>query len=184
MKNKVFLCNKRIYIYPTIKCNLNCSYCNVKWVTGKYPNKHEEMDFNKWKKIIDSWDDVGEVIVTGGEPTLYKHLEELVDYLLKKGLCVRIYTNGLIYRNLTRSPRLMFWISKHTEMTADQFYMWYKSYMRYRKRHKVRLNLLVLNEKTKSELYHSCMLRHHFFYSPNGELFGSQELAIKECIKT
>lgn len=57
---------KRIIIFPTRKCNLNCSYCNV--VRHQYP----DISLADWQKEFKHFDKlrVSRVVILGGEPTL------------------------------------------------------------------------------------------------------------------
>lgn len=70
------------------KCNLKCPWCDT-----LYNN------FSIWTldKILDSLDSsVNNVIVTGGEPTMHKNLNILVEALKIKKFNVWIETNGLL----------------------------------------------------------------------------------------
>ena len=84
---------RRLYIFTTLRCNLNCSYCTNKFVHGVTPT-YDELTFEQWKDIIDNLDfKVNEVFVTGGEPFLYSDLDKLLHYLLRKKYMVTVFTN-------------------------------------------------------------------------------------------
>lgn len=77
-------------------CNYRCTYC-----FGKFPQKSELTleqvctvvdNINRYferKKITD-----GRINLAGGEPLLYPHLDELIDYIHAYGIKVSVITNG------------------------------------------------------------------------------------------
>jgi radical SAM protein with 4Fe4S-binding SPASM domain len=75
----------------TYRCNNNCSHCY-----NARPRNYPEMPVEQWKKVIDKvWDlRIPHIVFTGGEPTLYKDLVELVAYAEEKGLITGLNTNG------------------------------------------------------------------------------------------
>lgn len=81
----------RMDLAITYRCNNDCHHCyNAR--SRNYP----EMDTEHWKIILDKIWDLGipHVVFTGGEPTLYKGLPELVAYAENKGLITGLNTNG------------------------------------------------------------------------------------------
>ncbi len=86
----------KIRIYPTLRCNLQCPYCS-NFLNEKY-TKHvyHELTKDDWLKIIEKVN--RDVIITGGEPFLFPHLEELIQAIPSR-LHVSIYTN------MTLSPK-------------------------------------------------------------------------------
>lgn len=84
---------KTIDINPTSKCNLNCEFC---W--GPNETVGNELTLNQWIKIIDYFVNNGteSIILTGGEPLLYKNIIELIDYIKNKGVRVTLSTNALL----------------------------------------------------------------------------------------
>lgn len=82
-----------IQIIPTNRCNLNCSFCSCSVRT-----KDQELDFELMKKIIDKCKNLGTKAVTitgGGEPILYRHFNEMIDYFDNKGIKIGLVTNGI-----------------------------------------------------------------------------------------
>jgi len=75
----------------TYRCNNNCSHCY-----NARPRNYPEMPVEQWKKVIDKvWDlRIPHLVFTGGEPTLYNGLVELVAYAEEKGLITGLNTNG------------------------------------------------------------------------------------------
>jgi len=81
----------RMDLALTYRCNNDCSHCyNAR--SRRYP----EMSIDQWKQAIDNiWDlRIPHIVFTGGEPTLYKGLPELVQYAEHTGLITGLNTNG------------------------------------------------------------------------------------------
>jgi len=81
----------RMDLALTYRCNNDCSHCyNARSRT--FP----EMNLAQWKQVIDKvWSlSIPHIVFTGGEPTLYKDLPELVRYAEEKGLITGLNTNG------------------------------------------------------------------------------------------
>jgi MoaA/NifB/PqqE/SkfB family radical SAM enzyme len=77
------------YLQVARICNQKCLFCS----------NQENGRTISWKEATDLVDSFAEekaagVIITGGEPTLFDRLPELVAYALKKGLPPRLITNG------------------------------------------------------------------------------------------
>jgi len=82
-----------LWLEVTSKCNANCVFCARSDV--KQPAQH--MDFEMFKKIIDAAPFATQVHTQGfGEPLMWPHLVEGVEYAKKKGLRVVFYTNGAL----------------------------------------------------------------------------------------
>ena len=74
-------------------CNLNCSYCDTKWANG--PDAPcEEMTAREIHEKVSSYG-IRCITLTGGEPLLHKHVDELLSELCGDDkLSVEIETNG------------------------------------------------------------------------------------------
>lgn len=83
---------KTIDINPTARCNLNCEFC---W--GPNSTAGDELLLNQWIKIIDCFIGKGtqSIVLTGGEPLLYKNIIELINYIKSKGARITLSTNTL-----------------------------------------------------------------------------------------
>ena len=84
---------EEIDLYVTNKCNLKCDFCSVK--AGSYD---AEISLTRIKEIIDEAIKFGlkDLHLTGGEPTIRKDLEDIIEYAVSKGLNVRLITNGTL----------------------------------------------------------------------------------------
>jgi len=83
----------KVNLHITEKCNYNCKQCYAKFESFKEPSAEE------WKKIIDNCQSSGKVNAynfAGGEPMLYKGLDELIKYAHNTGSSVSIITNGFL----------------------------------------------------------------------------------------
>ncbi|MHA1401538.1 MAG: radical SAM protein, partial [Candidatus Heimdallarchaeaceae archaeon] len=91
---------KDLHIRLTNKCNMECNHCYA--YTDRYGV--EELDFNILQSVIKQAISLGceEVSLTGGEPLLYSHIKEILDFLLELELEVKIETNGLLLDKLYR----------------------------------------------------------------------------------
>jgi len=83
----------------TSKCNLSCRHCSF---FGLPRLQSRDMSFRQWKRIIDILVDNGceRVTLSGGEPTLYRRLPDIIAYCSRKGLYTAMTTNGIA---MTRS---------------------------------------------------------------------------------
>ena len=72
-------------------CNFNCDYCYNKTLKGA-----EDKVFDKviLPKLLERQDFVNHVILSGGEPTIDKEFEYILDTLNKHGFIVGVHTNG------------------------------------------------------------------------------------------
>ncbi len=75
----------------TRNCNMKCMYCNIQ------NTKREDLSIDEWKealKILKSLD-IKDVVLLGGEPTMYPNVVELVDYLTHElGMSCSLTTNA------------------------------------------------------------------------------------------
>lgn len=81
----------RMDLALTYRCNNDCSHCY-----NARPRNYPEMRVSEWKRVIDKiWSlRIPHIVFTGGEPTLFKGLPELVAYAEEKGLITGLNTNG------------------------------------------------------------------------------------------
>ena len=92
-------------------CNFHCPYCR-----GIRKDCQGEIPLSKIFKIINYWTPIENIRFSGGEPTLYPHLLEVVHYARRKGVKrIAISTNGSanlsFYQELIRSGANDFSIS-------------------------------------------------------------------------
>lgn len=110
-------------LYLTDSCNMRCAFCGS-W------NQHEvanALDIELVKDYLDSLIRNGYryLSLSGGEPFLYSHLYEVIEYAHSKGLLINLTTNGLLidekYLSFVKSKNVMTRISLHT-LNRDKFF--------------------------------------------------------------
>lgn len=81
------------YIKITSKCMLNCIFCS------QSDNVIQEMDFEFAKEVLQKLKSLGihYIYYTGGEPLLYPHICELIEYGDNLGMKQVLVTNGLLF---------------------------------------------------------------------------------------
>lgn len=82
-----------IDVYVSYRCNLRCKHCFL----GDHLNSNLTFSYEELIKLVDTCLEWGteEVTLLGGEPTIYRGVENLVAYIQSKGLRARLVTNGL-----------------------------------------------------------------------------------------
>ena len=86
----------------TKKCNMNCTYCNVK------ESYHKDLCLSDWKRAVDIIKKLGvnDIVLLGGEPTLYSDIVDLVDYIVNEAkINCSLTTNA--FNNLEIVERLI-----------------------------------------------------------------------------
>ncbi len=80
------------HIIPMRRCNLSCAYCN------EYDSTSKPVPLAVMRERVDHLAKLGTTIVTisGGEPTLYPELDELIGYVRSKGIISGLITNGYL----------------------------------------------------------------------------------------
>lgn len=94
----------KIEIFPLLKCNLKCPYCD----RGK--EKSILKDFNNIKILYENLrsNTIFNVVnfkISGGEPTLYPRINELIPFLYRINPYTKVdfVTNGIELKRLTKS---------------------------------------------------------------------------------
>jgi len=112
---------KHLWIETTNRCNANCIFC-----AREHARPPCDMDFDLFKKIVDQCPEAEVVQPQGfGEPLLYLHIVEAVEYATKKGKQAVFYTNGsLLTEELSQKlldaglRRIIFSVD---DMTKDKY---------------------------------------------------------------
>ena len=112
----------------TFRCNLHCPYCILNSTGGK-PTAPEST-LTEWKDLFTKFTvKIREVIVTGGEPTLYPHFAELVSWLLAQGYHVKVQTNLTnphLFYLIKPSHRLRIVATYHHQEDPQKFNTFYQ----------------------------------------------------------
>jgi len=104
-------------------CNFKCPYChNAELVEGykETPDMDEEkvMAFLETRK---EWLDA--VVITGGEPTLYPELKELIKKIKEKGFMVKLDTNGTMPENLKKLLPLIDYVAMDIKAPLEKYHI-------------------------------------------------------------
>ena len=77
-------------------CNMKCALCQRQYDLAGCFLTENNIDFNKWKEILDKCTSLQRIIISGAisEPTLYPELVDLLDYLNLRNITVYLHTNG------------------------------------------------------------------------------------------
>lgn len=85
-------------LIPSYKCNQKCTCC---YAMADIVQAKQEMSLQEAKKSIDFFEMIGIKTYTllGGEPLIYKHIFEIIEYALEKGITSWAVTNGVMLAN-------------------------------------------------------------------------------------
>ena len=113
----------------TFRCNYYCNYCNMTIPSGKWP-KSEEKTIREWMNFLKTFPlKIKEVNVSGGEPTLIKGLPGHINWMLKKGYFVTLYTNltnPKVINRINPSFRFRVLTTYHHHAEKEQFEKTYR----------------------------------------------------------
>jgi MoaA/NifB/PqqE/SkfB family radical SAM enzyme len=90
----------------TNRCNKNCSYCGSKKILVKPDLPEEIIDYSSiaLENIIGMKPET--VVLSGGEPTLVTHLDDVIEQLHAADIEVRIITNGILLDRIQRNRQI------------------------------------------------------------------------------
>jgi len=76
----------------SLRCNYRCPYCYV----PRNPDVSQELSRSEIKDVIRQARALGarKIIILGGEPSIYPHLVEMIDFIRGLGMAVEMFTNG------------------------------------------------------------------------------------------
>jgi radical SAM protein with 4Fe4S-binding SPASM domain len=96
-------------IQVTNQCNLNCSFCKDRWCPNciRLESTGKDVELATWLDIIDQLEALKcqNLIITGGEATLYPHMDELLGRV--KSMAVSVVTNGLTFEEYLREVNVI-----------------------------------------------------------------------------
>lgn len=89
---------RTLVIKPVLHCNANCSFCSSRLALHEQSAKEPAIDLQGWKDVILDAAGLGakKVAISGGEPTLYKELPELIRFIKEQGLSATLNSNGIL----------------------------------------------------------------------------------------
>lgn len=93
-----------LQVAPTSRCNLRCSFCS-----NVNRSKHEDLDLASLRNVISDLASIGLRSIEwtgGGDPTMYKHINEAIQFCKFIGLKQGMITNGVAFNaNVFESSR-------------------------------------------------------------------------------
>jgi MoaA/NifB/PqqE/SkfB family radical SAM enzyme len=114
---------ERIGIVPTLRCNFACRYCS------QDHKATEELGLEELKKLEPVLPFVSTLKVSGGEPLVYPHLEELVTMAGRHEMDFSINSNGLLLGD--RNRKLLLDHASQVKFSIDagtaQTYSWIRN---------------------------------------------------------
>lgn len=90
---------KQLTIIPTLACQLKCRYC---YSAGMPQVQSNTMTSGQLRRLLD-WahtDGIKRICLAGGEPTIYRHLDNFVEYASDYEMAYFLSTNGLFSRKI------------------------------------------------------------------------------------
>lgn len=109
-----------IQLYPTIRCNLDCSFC-----FNRSLPQVMDMAFADFKVMVEKLKTLGvrTIDIMGGEPTLHEDLLRLIKYSLQEGMQLNLSSNGTDRLQLAgimeKFPRVKVGVSINDRKTAQ-----------------------------------------------------------------
>lgn len=87
---------RKLVIKPTLACTANCTTCQYRKELHKSLVGSRKLSFEQWLTIFEDASKLGveELHISGGEPTLYKKLTDLIRSGKKYGWHVNVNSNG------------------------------------------------------------------------------------------
>lgn len=91
-----------VSVWPTLRCQFNCSYCCCR---NTEHGDSKELDINHFKSAVDVLGKYGTKAIEfsgGGEPLLWEHFSEAVNYIYDKGIKMSLITNGMLLNKISK----------------------------------------------------------------------------------
>jgi len=162
-----------VTIKPTMACNYNCPYCCAAITRGYKPKFDKQFTPDEWIEKLKIFGKINVVSISGGEPMLYPHIDELVYKLLDNGYWVRIMTN--LSWNMTFVPtcKLQIIASFHpTQVAQVSFDMAFSHFskrynMEYRRIGVTNIKVYNTDDRLKKKSHF------HPVIAPDGTVYGS-----------
>jgi|GEM_PF-653478 len=87
---------KKLVIKPTLACTANCPTCQLRRELHKSLAVERKLSFEQWLAIFDDANKLGteRLDISGGEPTLYRKLPDLIKAAKRYGWYVNVNSNG------------------------------------------------------------------------------------------
>lgn len=99
-------------------CNFTCEYCQNKDIT-----QAEDLNFKQsiLPKLIERKQIINHIVLSGGECTIYPHLQEIVDVLYDNGFKIGIHTNGYNTKFLKDNKNKISYIGMDVKTSFEKY---------------------------------------------------------------
>jgi len=115
-----------VTVDPTNRCNLNCEWCNAKYIRDKNKNELSSVMLMKIADFLPYWTDNGGVkavcIAGGGEPLMNPYTGKFIDRLVANGIEVGVVTNGLLMHRLLDPLSKCTWVGVSVDAATNATY--------------------------------------------------------------
>ena len=87
---------KRVILKPTARCTANCRGCALRRSYYNSLSERRTLSISEWRTVLHDARSLGAeaLVISGGEPTLYDHLHDLIYEASSLGFHVTLNTNG------------------------------------------------------------------------------------------
>lgn len=116
----------RLDLALTYRCNNDCAHCynvapHTPLLSGEGPGARPELSTDGWKEVLDkAWNlGIPHIIFTGGEPTLFEDLPELIAHAEKNGQITGLNTNARRLSDQRYVERLVGSGLDHVQVTLE-----------------------------------------------------------------
>jgi len=173
----------RLKIFLTFKCTLDCYYCGNKLGGDTKPKDRGNKTWQEWKEYIMEYpEQINEVFLTGGEPTILLGFQHLVNWLTENDYLVTVYTNLTNHRkwaSVNKSSNIRIQATFHGRV--DNIHRFMMAYKEVSKRHRVDVEEIAENRLPFSKRKEwGCTVdlakqvdKGYYRVSPDGEQFDS-----------
>ncbi|MCF6276333.1 MAG: radical SAM protein [Candidatus Magasanikbacteria bacterium] len=99
-----------LHIMPTEICNLRCVFCSVAQ-RGEEGKLLPDLTMDQIKSVVTEFKKMGlkaVILSGGGEPSVYRHINELLEYLHSEGLEIGMISNGVVLSNKVDEDKLKY----------------------------------------------------------------------------
>lgn len=91
----------RLVVKPTLRCTANCSSCESRRSLHRSLQHEQMLTIDEWRRVFEDAASLGvqRLDISGGEPTLYRQLPELIRLGRSFGWYVNLNTNGTFIKS-------------------------------------------------------------------------------------
>lgn len=172
-----------VTVDPSNKCNLNCKWCNAKYIRKRNTNDLSRKALQNISSFLPVWGTNTSVkavcIAGGGEPLMNPHVGEFIDCLVASGIEVGVVTNGLLIHKHLDALSKCTWVGVSVDAGTKETYKKHKG----GNFDKVIQNIQTLTEYSKSQQSTLAMGRPAYGVSFKYLLYEDNMLEVADATK-